>query len=107
MSSNSRATLAALHALFEPRAPLFAPLPEEPDLEPPLNLDSVIEQDTGLFEGVVLHRWFRGKDAKGVTHFFKFQRGLALAQWHDLLRRQRLVNVAGPYRALDKAKTAP
>ncbi len=101
MSTSSRAARAALQALFEPSSPVFTAAAE---IELPTNLDACIEDEAGQFTEAPLYRWFAGVDDRGVVHFFKFQRGLSLSQWHEQLSRQRLVSVRGPYRTLDKAK---
>lgn len=92
---------AALDALFDSPSPL--PMPTHPptppaNLDVPRNLDAVIEVDVGMPFEVETHRWFAGRDATGIVRIFRFQRGQALADWHETLRKQRLVSVAGPYR---------
>lgn len=92
---------AALDALFDSPSPLpmATPPPTPPaNLDVPRNLDAVIEADTATPFEVETHRWFAGRDATGIVRIFRFQRGQALADWHDTLHKQRLVSVAGPYR---------
>lgn len=106
MPSNSRAALHALQALFEPQAPVFVVPSDSEQVPPPSNLDEAILADEGQVAGVALYRWFKGVDRKGVVRYFKFQRGLALGAWHELLRRQQLSQVTGPFRTLERARAA-
>ncbi len=104
MSSSSRAALEALNALFV-SAPAYYEAPV--DVPPaPDTLDDSIRAEEGQFADVALFRWYRGEDAAGVQRFFKFQRGLPLASWHDLLVRQRMTSVSGPFRTLVHAQQA-
>lgn len=105
MSSKSKASLEALHALFAPAPVYVTEQPQQP--EPPTNLDTVILADLGVTSDVPLFRWFKGYDAKGVERIFKFQRGLSLEKWRDSLQKQVLVQVQGPYRSVAQAAAAP
>jgi len=93
--------------LCSSRKPLFLVVPSDSEqVTLPSNLDEAILADEGQVVGVALYRWFKGVDSKGVVHYFKFQRGLALVAWHELLRRQQLSQVAGPFRTLERARAA-
>lgn len=104
MSSSSRAALEALNALFVP-APAYYEAPAEVPPAPD-TLDDSIRAEEGQFAEVALFRWYRGQDLSGVERFFKFQRGLPLTQWRELLVRQRMASVAGPFRTLVQAQQA-
>lgn len=99
MLSASKAR-AALDALFDAPAPSVVPepAPAAPPPDLPRNLDAAIEADTQLTWDGAAFRWFAGRDATGIVRIFRFQRGLPLEQWHQLLRTQALAEVRGPYR---------
>jgi hypothetical protein len=86
----------ALEALFAP-APAAPAQPEE-NFVVPDNLDSTIEADAQAAWDCVTFRWYRGADVNNVTRVFRFQRGLPLSAWHELLRSQHLTQVHGPFR---------
>lgn len=104
MSDQSQA-MAALQALFGPEPFGSVPFTSEPSPELPTNLDDSITADAVLAWEFESFRWYSGLDTKSVQRFFKFQRGLPLKQWQELLRTQALVRVQGPYRNLQQAQT--
>ena len=75
--------------------------------EVPSNLDMVIEREQQAEpRGDTRFRWYRGADARGVIHVFRFQRGGSVAHWQQGLRSQQLVAVSGPFRARSQALNA-
>lgn len=97
---------AALDALFDTPTPTPATpaVAASPSPEPPHNLDDAIRADAELSWEVETHRWFAGRDARGIVRIFRFQRGFSLMAWHETLRKQMLTSVTGPYRNQGQAQ---
>jgi len=73
----------------------------------PSNLDPVIEREHQVQQpDDVGFRWYRGADARGVTHVFRFQRGGSVEHWQQSLRSQQFVAVSGPFRARSQTLNA-
>jgi hypothetical protein len=69
----------------------------------PATLDELIQGEASRPWEFESFRWYQGPDASGVLRTFRFKRGDSLSDWHELLRRQSLTAVEGPFRTQSQA----